>query len=92
MIDFITSNFYVILAAVSFTVWLIRLEGVVRMQQREIELIEKRQSTAIEQVHEALKRIAATQEQNAEKLQILQVDVAKIIAFEEGRKSVKYRR
>lgn len=89
MLDFLVSNWHFFLALISFTVWLSRLEGLVKMQGREIELIEKRQNTAIEQIHESLKKIVHSQEQNAEKLQNLQIDVAKIVAFEEGRKSVK---
>lgn len=92
MLDFIFQNFHILLSGVAFIVWLVRLEGLVRGQQREIDLIEKRQNTAIEQVHEALKKIVLTQEQNAEKLHNLQIDVAKIVAFEEGRKSVNSRK
>lgn len=92
MFEIIAQNYHLFLAGVSLVVWLTRLEGLVKSLEKEVSLIEKRQTTAIEQVAESLKRIAQKQEENAEKLQFLQLDVAKIVAFEEGRKSVRGRK
>lgn len=92
MLSFVIENWHIVMSVLAFVVWLTRLEGLIKSLEKELSLIEKRQATAIEQVAESLKRIAQKQEENAEKLHNLQLDVAKIVAFEEGRKSVRGRR
>lgn len=86
--DFVLSNWPILISFVSFIIWLVRLEGLVKVLEREIHLIERRQSGAVEQIAETLKHIMKKQEETADKLQNLQLDVAKIVAFEEGRRSV----
>lgn len=89
MLDIISQYYHIILSAVTIIIWFTRLEGLVRGLEKELSLIEKRQSYAIENVAESLKKIAQKQEENAEKLHNLQLDVAKIVAFEEGRRSIR---
>lgn len=88
ILDYLISNTHFIIAVISFIAWLIRLESVVKMHSKEIAEINDKQSSLVTHIEELLTKIANKQEEQNIKLHSLQLDVAKIIAFEEGRRSV----
>lgn len=80
MIETILQFWPILIAFVSFIVWLIRLEG-------KIKIIEKEQYNAINQINKNLERLNDGQNEMKKDIHQVQISVTEIVAFEKGRSS-----
>lgn len=84
LIETIIQFWPIFLGFITFVVWLIRLEG-------KVKIIEKEQYNAINQISRNIEKLSDGQNEMRKDIHQLQLSVTEIVAFERGRNTANKR-